>query len=490
MAAAPVVRVTTKRPKRAPRGEAFQNIGTSGLRRYSGHVTEEFISELRGKRAIAVYREMSDNDPTVGAALLAIEQAIRKVGWFVSPAQKMKDTQKGEEAAAFLQSCLMDMSCTWDEMMSEVVTFLTYGWAWMEMSLKVRLGENRNKKLNSKFDDGKIGFRKISLRMQQSLESWEFDDDGEVIAMNQQAAPYYRLKRISRKKSLLFRTKAIGNNPEGRSILRNAYRPWFIKKTIEEIEAIGMERDLIGLPIIFGPEGFDIESEDNESMRNAINVLFSQLRRDERDGLYLPFGWEIELLGQGSQTRKQFDTDRIINRWDQRTVLALLAQAILLGANKTGSFALSRTQTDDFFKVSVQGYLQSIAAVFNRFMIPFLFKYNPSFNLKPADYPTLNPERVTGPTLKEVGDFIKATAGAQFFKDDMDLRGEIERALHRYGGFSEFQQIGGVRLEEAPPKVTPPVNPGANKNPGKDGGASPSNTTSTGATASTGTTAS
>jgi hypothetical protein len=36
-------------------------------------------------------------------------------------------------------------------------------------------------------------------------------------------------------------------------MLRTAYRPWFMKKRLEEFESIGIERDLAGLPIMWLP---------------------------------------------------------------------------------------------------------------------------------------------------------------------------------------------------------------------------------------------
>jgi hypothetical protein len=57
-------------------------------------------------------------------------------------------------------------------------------------------------------------------------------------------------------KMLLFRTTVQRNNPEGRSMLRTAYRPWRNKKRIEEIEGVGIERDLAGLPMARIPGKF------------------------------------------------------------------------------------------------------------------------------------------------------------------------------------------------------------------------------------------
>ena len=79
---------------------------------------------------------------------------------------------------------------------------------------------------------------------------WEYDDSDNLIGMTQQPPPDYGLFTIPMSKAMLFRTESVKDNPEGRSILRNAYRSWYFKRRIQEIEAIGIERDLAGLPVI------------------------------------------------------------------------------------------------------------------------------------------------------------------------------------------------------------------------------------------------
>ena len=64
-------------PKNVSR-DTWPEIGTSGLKRSGGLVTEEFLPELRGPRAMRVYREMRDNSAVVGACLGAIEMLIRQ----------------------------------------------------------------------------------------------------------------------------------------------------------------------------------------------------------------------------------------------------------------------------------------------------------------------------------------------------------------------------------------------------------------------------
>src|SRR5438309_1861333 len=68
------------------RTSPYQELGVSGLKRWSGYVEEEFLPALRGRKAIQIYKEMSENDAMVGALLFSIDMLIRAVDWHVQPA--------------------------------------------------------------------------------------------------------------------------------------------------------------------------------------------------------------------------------------------------------------------------------------------------------------------------------------------------------------------------------------------------------------------
>ncbi len=62
---------TTDEAKERP--PLFFPLGTPGLRRKGGEVDDEWLADLKGKKAAKVYREMGDNHPIIGAALWVIE---------------------------------------------------------------------------------------------------------------------------------------------------------------------------------------------------------------------------------------------------------------------------------------------------------------------------------------------------------------------------------------------------------------------------------
>jgi hypothetical protein len=145
--------------------EAFAELGVTGLRQYGGFVAEEWLRQLAGQgRAARVWREMADNDATVGALLFAVKMLARGVEWTV---------EEGADPAAaeFVEECMDDISGTWEDFISEVMTMLQYGWELSEIVYKKRQGpEPRGKGPDgrplptSKFNDGKIGWRKLPMR--------------------------------------------------------------------------------------------------------------------------------------------------------------------------------------------------------------------------------------------------------------------------------------------------------------------------------------
>ena len=58
--------------KKLSQTEATGVLGVAGDNTYNGQIrADEFLSELRGKKAISKYREMRDNDSTIGAVMYA-----------------------------------------------------------------------------------------------------------------------------------------------------------------------------------------------------------------------------------------------------------------------------------------------------------------------------------------------------------------------------------------------------------------------------------
>lgn len=414
-------------------------IGRIGQQRYGGIFYEEFLPELQGVRGMKAYREMTDNDDTVGAIMFAIKMLIRHVSWSVEPCG---DSPKDREAAEFIESCMYDMQCTWTDTISEILSFLAYGWSFHEIVYKRRMGKTRNRRTNSKYSDSLIGWQKLPVRSQDTLYQWEYDSKDNLMGMTQMPPPDFGLFTIPIQKALLFRTESAKDNPEGRSILRNAYRPWYFKRRIQEIEAIGMERDLAGLPVFHAKEDIDIwDADDPEMVRlhSSLLRMVKNIRRDEYEGLVLPYGYEFELVSTGGT--RQFDTNAIINRYDTKIAQTVLADFIMLGHEKVGSFALSSDKTE-LFSVAISSFLDIICETFNSQAIPSLIDINGSYFEGITDYPKMSHGDIEEKDIQKVGQYIKDMVGIGILVPDDG----IEDYVRDVGGLPE--RTADTRVED------------------------------------------
>lgn len=397
-------------------------LGVTGLNRILGEIYEEALPDLRGKRGREVLKEMADTDPILAAILFATTMLIRRLEWAAIP---FEDTPEDIENATFLEECRDDMSIAWQHFVAEALTMLTYGWAWFEIIYKLREGEDHtDAKRRSKHTDGRIGWRKFDIRSQDTLFEWQFDDDGGVQGMVQQAPPDYKTVIIPIEKSLLFRTTVAKGNPEGRSIFRGAYRPYFFKKHIENIEAIGVERDLAGLPIAYVPPDILLPSasEDEAAALQVVQNIVRGIKRDKNEGIVMPryyddkgnLLYELALLSAGGQ--RQFDTDKVINRHESRMAMTVLADFIFLGHEKSGSWALSSDKTA-LYGYSIQAFADDIASVINAHAVRRLWALN---GLPMDRMATFQPGDVETLPLSEVAQILTAGAqsGALTFPDD------------------------------------------------------------------------
>jgi hypothetical protein len=414
--------------------------GVPGLRFSSGYIEEEFIRDLRWPRAGKIYQEMSSNDPVVGGCIYLIETMIRKVEW------KVDENGAGQEAADFLKSCMDDMQeQSWDDFISEVLSELIYGFSLHEIVYKIRRGPmERDLKFRSKYTDGKIGWMELPRVAQSSLYEWEFNDQGhpETFIQDTQGLAggdkgYIEIPIYG---NLLFRTKSDKNNPEGFSLLRRAYRPWYFKKNLEEIEGIGVERALAGIPVMQPKEGVPLFDPDNEEMVELLDWamdVVTGLRQDKTHGLVIPEGWDLHLLkGENASNIK---VNEIIQRYDTRIAISMLADLILLGNDRTGSFAMAETK-QDMFLYSLETIVKSICNTLNTQAVPKLFAVN---GMPMENLPLITADRIKDATVSELSMLLRS------LNIDVTKSEDLFRFLMRSVGGPQINNVADLKPDEA-----------------------------------------
>ena len=439
------------------RGLLFNEMSTYGLKRSGGLIDEDYDRTFKPlSKKVKVYREMGD-DPIVAAVLQAIKMLIRRVSWYVQPGGS---TDADKAAAEFIETCMQDMSQSWMDSIDEALAMLQYGFSVAEIVYKRRQGER--KEAGSTYDDGRIGWRKWLYLAPYSLapgEPWTFDEHGGIQSINQ--LDYYtelhaEQVNIPIDKALLFRTTAESNNPEGRAILRPMYWPYYLKRNLEEIEAISAERLGTGLPVVYA--GQDVaKGSGADTDFEKLKDIVRNIRVDEQMGVAIPFakmgggaregeGVLLELLTptQG----RMIDFNAVITRYAQQMAMTGLAQFIHLGMNNVGARALGES-SQDFFTLSVSGWADLIEETIHRYATERLMKLNhfPGMTV----YPRITHESIVRKSLPEVADYINKLVGAMVITPD----GNLEKYLRELAELPEKDEATAI---EAPPEKEPEGN--------------------------------
>lgn len=411
--------------KRTPR-----ELGVTGLRHINNTLIDSEIQEqLRFPQSIRTFAKM-ESDPIISGSLTLINQFIKKAPAEIIPAGGVEATDGAKARSETIKDLLFKkMDRSFEEVVSDAVSFVKNGFAFHEPTYRIR--------------EGMITWKDFPCRHASTIKGFKFKENGDIetvyqwrpnvfgyvpnenMAGTEIPIPYDRL--------LHFRASTEMNNPVGRSILKNAFMSWFYKRNLEETEAIGVEKDLNGIPYLSVPsEYFTADPEEDpemwEQQQEFIRVLES-MRRNEQAGLLLPSDrdenghkrFEMELLS--AKGTRAIDTSKIIERHDYRMAQSMLTDFLLMGSSSSGSFALSDNKVSTFVQ-SLESYLQVIADQFNRKAIPWLFELN---KWDKSEMPTLKFKPISSASLTEIANLFDKAKGFITPGEDVEnnLRAEI-----------------------------------------------------------------
>ena len=414
--------------KRLSEGAAKSILGVAGDNTRTGQIrADEFIPELRGKNAIRKYREMRDNDSTIGAVMYAAEQVLRDVKLKVEPAN---DTEEAKREADFVESIFDDMDHSLDDHIAESLSSLSYGFAWFEVVYKRRVGPTkRSPKKNSKYTDGRLGVRKIACRAPWTVSRFDVEDkSGDVLGIYQDVGYATGKHYIPATKSLYYRTTVLNGDPSGRSILRNAYSSDVYLNNLQSREAIAVERELAGIPVARIPSEY--LSSDASAAQSGFVGNLQQILRDvkfneqgyiitpsdtypDKDGSPTNIRLvDIELMS--SNGNRNVDIDPIVRRYQHDIARSVLSEFLMLGGGNNGSYALSKSKTDLFLR-ALESYIQAIVDVLNKQLVERLWQLNGlNYDLMPC----IKAGDVAPHDLREIAAFLRNLNGADINVSD------------------------------------------------------------------------
>ncbi len=363
--------------------------GYLGLNVFNGVSNDELKKELNFPHSVNTYKQMSYH-ATINSALTLFENLIGKADWKFKPIADA--TPEELKQAKIINEMMQDLTDqTWSEFISEAMSANMYGFSVHEKVYRRRLKAN-----GSKHDDGVIGWKKLPIRNQETIEKFIFSEDGnEVRGVKQNLSAisdvYNRYSSrtnneviLPRSKVMLFRAGKHKGDPFGKSMLRDAYLAWRFLTVIEEIEANGVAKDLAGLPVLkLPPQYLSSEaSPDQKAIRAYYENVMRNLQLNQQSALILPQAhdpdtrqplFELELLSLNGS--KAMDTTKIKEYYKNLILTALFADILVLGQSGGGSNALGQVK-NSLSATAAEAMLKKIRDVINEDLIKQTYELN------------------------------------------------------------------------------------------------------------------
>lgn len=374
----------------------YEQLAVAGFNRGGGQVTDDFLPKLNGRMGRRIMRQMMDNDETIGGVLLAMSSVYRSIEFFVDASDK--EDSKSIEYKEWLEKTLFKLmgdprgalpDDTWNAFIDTWTDNDAFGFAWFDVWIK-------------DLPDGSIGIARLVPVSQETIEKWEIEEpEGYVSGVWQYAPNSGNSRYIPRNRSLHLIASVNKGSPEGKSMLRTAYRPWYYKKMHLEIEGILAERGT-GFPIMYvnsdiqkianDPDASEGDRKNAAALCNQFETLVSEIRRNEKSGavIYTKPYQNIDDAGNKTYTGEQqvkfelatpsqsnaVDIDRTIKRLDVAIARAVLADFLFFGTNgNTGNQANLGDRTELWVKC-MQSRVEFNVDCINRQLVKQLWDLN------------------------------------------------------------------------------------------------------------------
>lgn len=417
---------------------ALGETGFGALKTANGQIYEECNRAFRPEQFYRTVAEMRKS-AIIASALNAYKMLMARVKWTVVP--PVGASEEDKQRAAFIESLKDDMEISWEEFIGDVIDYLPYGFSVQEKVYRRRLYKN-----GSKFNDGYVGLRKISPRPQETIERWNFSEDGrELVSIGQNIANvehnylYQNLKdengliTIPREKFMLFTADGTRGNPLGNSILKSVYLCWKQLNMLKEKELLAVAKDSAGLPVIRLPAKFMAEdaSDEDKALYEVCKKMIASLANGTSQGIIFPSYIDPE------SKKDMFDVDYLDSkganaagidqaaRRYQDEILATLGVDILKSGSHEGSFSLADSDTN-VLALAVGHRLNEIATVLNHDLVRQVYKMN---GWKMENLPQFVPGDITSMSADELGKLMQRTASVGIVIKDVATVNRIRVAM-------------------------------------------------------------
>ena len=343
---------------RSTRSQLTREITAGGVSYFSGYIeADEFNDKLTGTDAVLMYDKMRRTDAQIQAILFAAKLPIKGAKWDVV----WPEGHEGpDEQLDFLRQNLF-LNQSFPQFFEHALSCLWAGFSWFEKVYEIR--------------DGRMWLEKLAPRLATSQYRWWTDDKENLVGLRQWVQSSGFRADIPLDKIVLFSFQKEGNNFEGMSLLRGAYKHWFIKDQIYHIDAIRIERFALGVPHFKVPS----ENFDTKTIRD-LQTVGKNWKAGEQSYLITPAEIEVDILSLSQG--QVLDVIQTIHHHNEEIGKSTLTQFINLGSTQRGSRALGETNVE-FFYDAIKSTAEWLAEEITEQVIKPLMDFNFPGDVRP-----------------------------------------------------------------------------------------------------------
>ncbi len=380
--------------------KSLKELGDTGTVILAGQLfNPDYNTDLVGDKGLKVYDQMRLGDATVKAALRAVKLPILAADWNVEPAS---ESAEDKAIAEWVDGQLNGMDRPFKDVIREGLNMLDYGRYLFEIVYQLT-------------SEGQVGLKKLSPRLPSTVWAWETSSGQPGI---QQMKMDGTKVDIPIERLVIFTNEKEGDNWEGISLLRSAYKHWKMKDALEKIDVMAHERQGLGIP---KAKSTSKPSDDDKAQ---LLERLKNLRANEDDVLYEPLGWEIEFMDMKANTTRE--PLKSIQYHQFQILLSVLASFLALGSTETGARAVAE-DLSDFFEMSLEFIaVNELADPINKYVIRRLVDLN--FTVK--EYPTIKPDGIGKVDVKQIAETLNLMKGFNTYTPELPIENHLRSLLN------------------------------------------------------------
>lgn len=438
--------------------------GRSGTTNTRGWIEDrEFNNRLRWPLNLDEYDKMRRTDPTIQWMLRLVSTPIRAALWSIEPPDN--PTPEEIEATCFARHAIFEeMDGGWDEHLRQLLTYLDFGHSVFERSAELREVEfdvDPEEPGDDPLHVEREAFVLAALdpRLQRTIQRWEIDpnETKRLVQIKQWLADGHQpsVTEIDADRLVVYVHDKEGDDWRGVSLLRSAWKSWFTKSELQNLEAIAFERSA-GFPVVYPP------SDASDDDLTSVEEMLKKVKQGENVWALMPGpkqktgrgaegeaeAWLIEDLAINASGGQATDYGAAIGRYDLEMAKNVMASFMELGQKEVGARATADVQQDPYYQ-ALTAHVGYIEDTFSEAVLRPLIDWNYTLNR----YPRLVCSKLQARNAEVIASAIKGLVEAGVMQADDPLEDFVRDLLDAPDADPDYEEEEDEG-EEIEPRAT------------------------------------